>query len=268
MALKFRPGKRKGELKRTTIDPRIGGTRGDAGFGGAPTKRKRKRDDVSPRIGTGKGSDDAGPVGQEARRNKAKINTKGMTPTRKLAKGEGKIRKSDIMGGSKGKQSGPAGPLGAAKSSLKTFTVDGKSIKAKNRQDAISKAKSKNKIDLRKRNLAGSKFGQRKAGGQIKKMFDGGMPGDLNKDGSMSSYEKKRQSAIEKNMGKKGKTGDKMSNKKVRNPMSKMYGGGMTKKKMMGGGMTKKMYKNGGKVKKCKIDGIARKGKTRAGRKK
>ena len=40
------------------------------------------------------------------------------------------------------------------------------------------------------------------------------------------------------------------------------------KKKMMGGGMTKKMYKHGGKVKKCKIDGIARKGKTRAGRKK
>jgi len=35
----------------------------------------------------------------------------------------------------------------------------------------------------------------------------------------------------------------------------------------LGGGMAKK-YKHGGKVKKCKIDGIARKGKTRAARKK
>ena len=44
------------------------------------------------------------------------------------------------------------------------------------------------------------------------------------------------------------------------------YGGKV--KKMMGGGMAKKTYKHGGSVKKCKIDGIARKGKTRAARKK
>jgi hypothetical protein len=44
------------------------------------------------------------------------------------------------------------------------------------------------------------------------------------------------------------------------------YGGKV--KKMMGGGMAKKTYKHGGSVKKCKIDGLARKGKTRAARKK
>tara|TARA_R100001510_G_C7612608_1_gene175676 strand:- start:66 stop:995 length:930 start_codon:yes stop_codon:yes gene_type:complete len=309
MALKFRPGKRKGELKRTTIDPRIGGTKGDAGFGGAPTKRKRKRDDVSPRIGTGrgtddagpvgqmrranraalkkleaegqlaggpgkiqttqkskrndvsprigtgKGSDDAGPVGQEARRKKAKVNKLGLIPARKLAKGEGKIRKSDIMGGSKGRKSGAAGPLGGAKSSPKVKKVG-------------TAGGTKKKIDLRKRNLAGNKFGQRKAGGQIKKMRGGGMLGDLNKDGNMSSYEKKRQSAIEESMAK-GNKGNTTTKKMYGGGMTKkkMYGGGMAKKKMMGGGMTKKMYNHGGTVgksKKCPRDGIAMRGKTRA----
>ena len=76
---------------------------------------------------------------------------------------------SDIMGGAKG----PKGPLGASLDSLKTYTVDGKKIKAKNRQDAINKAKRKQKIDLRKTNLAGSKFGQRKTGGVIKKAVGG-----------------------------------------------------------------------------------------------
>ena len=41
------------------------------------------------------------------------------------------------------------------------------------RQDAINKAKRKQKIDLRKTNLAGSKFGQRKTGGVIKKAVGG-----------------------------------------------------------------------------------------------
>ena len=41
--------------------------------------------------------------------------------------------------------------------------------------------------------------------------------------------------------------------------------GGMAKKKMMGGGMTMK-YKHGGKTGKCPRDGIAMRGKTKAGR--
>ena len=45
----------------------------------------------------------------------------------------------------------------------------------------------------------------------------------------------------------------------------KMYGGGMTKKKMKGGGMAMK-YKHGGKTGKCPRDGIAMRGKTKAGR--
>ena len=143
------------------------------------------------------------------------------------------------MGGSKGKQSGAAGPLGGAKSSPK-----------------VKKTTTKKKIDLRKRNLAGSKFGQRKAGGQIKKMRGGGMIGDLDKDGTMSKYEEKRQSAIEANMGKK-----------AGGSIKKMAYGGKVKK-MMGGGMAMK-YGHGGTVgksksKKCPRDGIAKRGKTRA----
>ena len=44
-----------------------------------------------------------------------------------------------------------------------------------------------------------------------------------------------------------------------------MKKGGMAKKKMMGGGMAMK-YKHGGKTGKCPRDGIAMRGKTRAGR--
>ncbi len=49
--------------------------------------------------------------------------------------------------------------------------------------------------------------------------------GDLNKDGKLSSYEKKRDNAIKKAMGKK-----------------KAYGGAV-KKYAMGGGVRKAMYK-------------------------
>ena len=120
-------------------------------FAGGPgkvqTTQKSKRDDVDPRIGTGKGSDDAGPAGQEARRTKAKIDTKGMTPSRKLAKDEGKISESDMV---------------------------------KGRRDTTAAAKQKakkEKEDLRKRNLAGQRMGQRKAGGMIKKYSHGGKVG-------------------------------------------------------------------------------------------
>ena len=55
--------------------------------------------------------------------------------------------------------------------------------------------------------------------------------------------------------------------KEVRNKMGFMKKGGMAKKKMMSGGMTIKKMKHGGKAGKCPRDGIAMKGKTRAGRK-
>tara|TARA_R100000234_G_C4964491_1_gene163288 strand:+ start:64 stop:747 length:684 start_codon:yes stop_codon:yes gene_type:complete len=152
---------------------------------------------------------------------------------------------SDIMGGAMG----PMGPLGGAIDSPKA-TV-----------------KRKKKIDLRKRNLAGQRMGQRKAGGQIKKMRGGGMLGDLDKDGTMSSYEKKRQSAIEASMAKQGKKGGGLMAAIKKVDAQKMYGGGMTKKKMMGGGMTVKKMKHGGTAGKCPRDGIAMRGKTKAGRK-
>ena len=102
------------------------------------------------------------------------------------------------------------------------------------------------------------------------------MPGDLNKDNIMSNYEKKRQSAIEASMAKQGKKGGGLMAAIKKVDAEKMYGGGMTKKKMMGGGMTKKImkgggmamkYKHGGKTGKCPRDGIAKRGKTKAGRK-
>ena len=63
------------------------------------------------------------------------------------------------------------------------------------------------------------------------------MKGDLNKDGKMSSYEKKRSMAIEKAMMKKGGTKKKK----------------MTKKKMSKKDMMKmKMMKKGGKLKMVK----------------
>ena len=62
---------------------------------------------------------------------------------------------------------------------------------------------------------------------------------------------------------KAGKLGAAIAKVKKKQGMKK---GGMTKKKMMGGGMTIKKMKHGGKAGKCPRDGIAMKGKTRAGR--
>ena len=65
---------------------------------------------------------------------------------RKLSPGESKIRKSDIMGGSKGRLSGPKGPLGGKLDERKKSTV----VKNRNRR-----------FDPTKANRAGQKFGQR-----------------------------------------------------------------------------------------------------------
>ena len=80
---------------------------------------------------------------------------------------------------------------------------------------------------------------------------------DLNKDGKLSSYEKRRGMAIEKAMAKQDK-GTPMEDKRAN-----FMGGGIAYK---GGGMAMK-YKHGGKTGKCPRDGIAMRGKTKAGRK-
>jgi len=71
---------------------------------------------------------------------------KAPTKKRKLSPGESKIRKSDIMGGSKGRLSGPQGPLGGKLDKRKKSTV----VKNRNKR-----------FNPRKANRAGQKFGQR-----------------------------------------------------------------------------------------------------------
>ena len=71
---------------------------------------------------------------------------KAPTKKRKLSPGESKIRKSDIMGGSKGRLSGPQGPLGSKLDKRKKSTV----VKNRNKR-----------FNPRKANRAGQKFGQR-----------------------------------------------------------------------------------------------------------
>ena len=144
---------------------------------------------------------------EDFKKNPLKINKSGLTPTRTLAKNESKISRATMMGGT------PPGGL--------------------------DKKKKVKKYDPTKANRAGQRMGQRKAGGQIKKMRGGGMIGDLDKDGTMSKYEEKRQSAIEANMGKK-----------AGGSIKKMAYGGKVKK-MMGGGMAMK-YGHGGTVGKSK----------------
>ena len=77
---------------------------------------------------------------------KPKPKKKAPIKKRKLSPGESKIRKSDIMGGSKGRLSGPKGPLGGKLDKRKKSTV----VKKRNKR-----------FDPRKANRAGSRFGQR-----------------------------------------------------------------------------------------------------------
>ena len=90
-----------------------------------------------------------------------------------------------------------------------------------------------------------NKMGFMKKGGDVKKAVTEGM-------------KKAGKAAM-----KAGELGAAIAKVKKKQGMKK---GGMTKKKMMGGGMTIKKMKHGGKAGKCPRDGIAMKGKTRAGR--
>ena len=184
-----------GKLKRTTIDPRIGGTKGDAGPAGKAGKSglgtaggARSRTKIDPRIGGQKG--DAGPAG------KAKpLSGFGKAFSVALAKGPGTIftfkgKKYKAVKKHEGK--GPSASrvedksISAASSvkgrpegknpPLKTYTVDGKKVSALNRQEALKKA-GLNQIGAgagaaaRKKkptNAGGQRLGQRKAGGIMK----------------------------------------------------------------------------------------------------
>ena len=174
-------------------------------------RNKRRNPNYDPRVGTGKKQDFVN--------HHLKIDMKVMTPPRPLSPGESKIRKGDINRSMPGDAGNPT-------------------------------TRKKKKIDLRKKNLAGVRMGQRKAGGTIKKMKGGGM---------MKTVDKAKNPGLAK------------LPTEVRNKMGFMKKGGLTaaikkvKSGMMYGGKVKKM-KHGGKAGKCPRDGIAMRGKTKAGR--
>jgi hypothetical protein len=183
---------REGKQPRTTIDPRIGGTKGDAGFAGkagksglgvapgnaiAKAKRAKNRTKIDPRIGGQKG--DAGFAGKK----------KSIAPGSfkeafavAYAKGPGTLftfkgKKYKAIKKHEGK--GPSKSRVEDKSIGAGTIIKGKRDTTKSKNPvATTKTVTKKKKPLRPlkfRNLAGQKFGQRKAGGQIKKMAYGGM---------------------------------------------------------------------------------------------
>ena len=163
-------------------------------------------------------------------------------------------------------------------------------VKAKTETRAeMLKRKTGSTYDPTKANRAGQRMGQRKAGGMLKSVDKEKNPGlaklptevrnrmgfmkkggDVNKKAGKAARPAELDIAIAKIKKKPGmkKDGMRIEKKMYGGGMTKkkMYGGGMTKKKMMGGGMTIKKMKHGGKAGKCPRDGIAMKGKTRAGR--
>lgn len=213
-----------GKLKRTTIDPRIGGTKGDAGPAGKKGIKgpqynlaggARSRTTIDPRIGGKAG--DAGPAG------KAKaLSGFGKAFSVALAKGPGTIftfggkkykaaKKHEMKGPSasrvedksisaassiKGRPEGKNPPL-------KTYTVDGKKVSALNRQEALKKAGAGAGAGARKKkptNAGGQRFGQRKAGGIMKantgKMANKDYDGDGRIESSTAEYMGSRDKAI------------------------------------------------------------------------
>ena len=124
----------------------------------------------------------------------------------------------------------------------KKMAMGGKAMK----DVPMDKKKSLGKLPTEVRN----KMGFKKAGGKVKKYFEGG---------KLDAALRKEQIALE---GKVKRLGE--NKKRGTLPKRPKMGDKPKAKKMMGGGMAMK-YKHGGKVgKKCPRDGIAMKGKTRA----
>ena len=165
-----------GRLKRTTIDPRIGGTAGDAGPAGKAGAKglgtaggARSRTKIDPRIGGQKG--DAGPAG------KAKaLSGFGKAFSIALAKGPGTIFTfggKKYKAAKKHKMKGPSASRVEDKVS-KASIIKGKRDTTKSKATAAAgvgvgaAAKRKNRAPT----PASGRFGQRKAGG-IMKASDG-----------------------------------------------------------------------------------------------
>jgi hypothetical protein len=87
-----------------------------------------------------------------------KISDKGLTPARKLSKGEGKIKKGTTIGGE-----GPSG------------------LGTKKQKEEYRKMMARRR--LAKMGKRGAKFAQRKAGGTVKKYKHGGKVGKCPRDG-------------------------------------------------------------------------------------
>jgi hypothetical protein len=174
-----------GKLKRTTIDPRIGGTKGDAGFAGKAGSKgpgvlggDRGRTKIDPRIGGQKG--DAGFAGKakqlsgfgkafsvalakgpgtlftfKGKKYKAIKKHEGKGPS--ASRVEDKVSKATMVKGkrdtSKSKAAGAAAQIGAAARGVKL--IDKVFSKPKRRSGAA-------------KTPASGRFGQRKAGGMMK----------------------------------------------------------------------------------------------------
>ena len=171
-----------GKLKRTTIDPRIGGTKGDAGFAGKAgakgpgTLAAKPRTKIDPRIGGKAG--DAGPAGKAKQ-----LSGFGKAFSVALAKGPGTLftfKGKQYKAIKKHEGKGPSVSRVEDKVSKATI-VKGKRDTSKSRNPvaavgagagagAAAKKKSKAKTP------ASGRFGQRKAGG-IMKAKDGDIAG-------------------------------------------------------------------------------------------
>jgi hypothetical protein len=167
-----------GKLKRTTIDPRIGGTKGDAGFAGKAGSKgpgvlggDRGRTKIDPRIGGQKG--DAGFAGKAKQ-----LSGFGKAFSIALAKGPGTLF---TYQGKKYKAIKKHEGKGPSKSRVEDKVTKGTIIKGK-RDTSKSKAagtaaaivgagaaktKTKRRSGAAKTPASG-RFGQRKAGGMMK----------------------------------------------------------------------------------------------------
>tara|TARA_R100001509_G_scaffold6082_1_gene3606 strand:- start:1886 stop:3091 length:1206 start_codon:yes stop_codon:yes gene_type:complete len=157
-----------GKLKRTTIDPRIGGTKGDAGFAGKAGSKgpgtlggSRGRTTIDPRIGGQKG--DAGFSGKAKQ-----LSGFGKAFSIALAKGPGTLftyqgKKYKAIKKHEGK--GPSASRVEDKVSKATM-VKGKRDTTNTKDSSLTAAVKK--VKAKAPTPASGRFGQRKAGGMMK----------------------------------------------------------------------------------------------------
>ena len=161
-----------GKLKRTTIDPRIGGTKGDAGFAGKAGSKgpgtlggSRGRTTIDPRIGGQKG--DAGFSGKAKQ-----LSGFGKAFSIALAKGPGTLftyqgKKYKAIKKHEGK--GPSASRVQDKVTKATMVKGKRDTTNKSLNDAVAGQKTIKKVLSKKKTPtpASGKFGQRRAGGMM-----------------------------------------------------------------------------------------------------